>query len=110
MRRIVALLLVIILLASGCAFRERISEIKHSPQKYQGKQVHIKGKVVETLGIPFVQKGIYEIDDGTGKIWIVSQKRRPARGEKVAVKGKVQTGFSIGEHSFGVAIAEGDGE
>ena len=110
MTRIVALFLIIIFLASGCAFRVQISKIRHRPEKYQDKQVSIKGKVVETLGIPFVQKGVYQIDDGTGKIWVVSQERRTSRGEEIAVKGKVKTGFSIRGQSFGIAIVEGDEE
>ncbi len=105
--RIVALFLILILLASGCAFRVKVSDIKSKPEKYDSSQVSVKGTVVETVGIPFVQKGIYQLDDGTGKIWVVSQERRPSRGEKVTVKGEVKTGFSIGDRSFGIAIVEG---
>ena len=59
---------------------------------------------------PFVQKGIYQVDDGSGKIWVVSQKRRPSRGQQVTVKGIIRTGFSINNQTFGVVITEGDGE
>ncbi len=102
--------LMLIFLISGCGFHTRISKIKHEPQKYADKQVSIKGNVVETAGIPFVQKGIYQVSDGTGKIWVVSQKRRPARGEKVTVKGKLRTGLSIGNQTFGIAIVEENGK
>ncbi len=108
MMRIGVWSLILIFLVSGCGFHTRISKIKYEPQKYEGKQVSIKGKIVETAGIPFVQKGIYQVSDGTGKIWVVSQNRRPARGEKVTVKGKLRTGFSIGNQTFGIAIVEGN--
>ena len=106
--RIVSLSLILVFLVLGCALRVKVSEIKSEPEKYDSRQVSIKGTVVETVGIPFVQKGIYQVDDGTGKIWVVSQERRPSRGEKVAVKGEVKTGLSIGDRSFGIAIVEGD--
>jgi len=102
------LFIIFAILLSGCAFHTRISSIRDRPQKYQDKKVTISGKVVETLSIPFVQKGMYQMDDGTGKIWVISQKRVPFRGEKVAVKGKVKTGFTISERTFGTVIAEGE--
>ena len=108
--RIVTLSLIFAILVSGCAFRVRVSEIKRRPEKYENKQVSVSGKVMETVGIPFVQKGVYQIDDGSGRIWVVSQKRRPSRGDKVSVKGEVKTGFSISGHSFGIAIVEGNAE
>ena len=108
--RMVAWFLIFIIFVSGCAFRVQVSEIKRRPQKYENKQVSVKGKVVETVGIPFVQKGVYQIDDGSGRIWVVSQKHRPSRSDKVSVKGVVKTGFSISGHSFGIAIVEGDEE
>ena len=104
------LLLALIFLVSGCFFQMSISEIKYEPQKYRDREITIKGKVVETLGIPFVQKGIYQVDDGTGKIWVISQTRKPFRGEEVTVEGKVKTGFSIRGHTLGTVIAEGDEE
>ena len=108
--RIAALFLIFIILVSGCAFRVQVSEIKRRPEKYENKQVSVRGKVVESVGIPLVQKGVYQIDDGSGRIWVVSQNHRPSRGEKVSVKGEVKTGFSIGGHSFGIAIVEGNAE
>jgi len=103
------LFLIFLFAVSGCSWHTHISEINDRPQEYSDKQVSIKGKVVETLSIPFVQKGLYQMDDGSGKIWIVSQKRVPFRGEKVIVKGKVKTGFTIGTRTFGMVIVE-DGE
>ncbi len=106
--RVGILFVIFVMVVSGCALHLRISNIKDSPQKYQDRQVVIKGKVVETLSIPFVQKGMYQIGDGTGTIWVMSQERMPSRGEKVAVKGKVKTGFTVGERTFGTVIIEGD--
>ena len=100
--------LILVFTVSSCGTYTHVSKINSEPQKYQGKQVLVKGKVVETFAIPFVQKGMYQIDDGTGEIWIMSQERVPFRGEKVTVKGKVKIGLAIGERTFGTVIAEGE--
>lgn len=106
MIKIGAWLIILTLLISGCSIS--ISKIRYEPEKYEGKKVSVKGRVSESLGIPFVQKGAYQLDDGSGKIWVLSQKRRPSRGEKVTVKGKVKTGVSIRGHTLGLVIVEGE--
>lgn len=108
MIKIGAWFLILTLLISGCGFHTSISKIRYEPGKYEGKEVSIKGRVSETIGIPLIQKGAYQVDDGSGKIWVLSQKRRPSRGEKVTVKGKVKTGVSIRGYTLGLAIVEGD--
>jgi len=76
----------VLLVFSGCSSYVQISEITSKPREYQDKQVVIKGRVVETLEIPFVHKGMYQIEDDTDKIWVVPRKRVPFRGDKVIVK------------------------
>jgi hypothetical protein len=41
-------------------------------------------------------RGVYRVDDGTGKLWIVSDKGVPRKGSRVGVKGKIQDGFDLG--------------
>lgn len=106
-----ALLLMLTLLASGCGLYKpytNISVIKGNPQKYQGREVLVRGTVVETLSFPLIQKGLFQIDDGTDRIWVASQERIPSRGDRVTVKGKVKIGFTVLNRTFGIAIAEGE--
>ena len=113
MIRIGILFLIFLLAVSGCNFLSpyaRISDISDKPHRYQDKQVLVKGAVIETLSIPFVQKGAYQVDDETGRIWVISQERVPFRGDKVTVKGIVKTGFTILDRSFGTVIVEDVGE
>lgn len=102
-----ALFLLLIFLISGCAAYTQIAEIKDNPKQYDERLVVVRGKVVETLSIPFVQKGMYQLDDGTEKIWVMSNQRMPARGDRVIVEGKVKTGFTIRSRTFGIIIVEG---
>ena len=109
--RVGVLLLVCVSIMFGCSLpfhspRVHIADIQNEPQNYRDRQVLVKGRVVETLAIPFVEKGMYRVDDGTDRIWIVSQGTVPFRGEKVTVKGKVRTGFTVLKRTFGTIIVE----
>ena len=108
--RIGILFFTLVFVISGCGSYINISEIKDRPQEYRDRQISVKGKVVETLEIPIIHKGMYQMDDGTGKIWIVPQDRVPFRGEEVTVKGRIKTGFSIRSRTFGTVIVEEDEE
>ena len=107
MIRIGVLFLIFTFVMSGCLFSYiRVSEINDKPQKYQDKRVSIKGKVAETFSVPFVQRGAYQVDDGTGRIWVISPDSVPFRGENVTVKGEVKTSFTIFDRSFGTVIVQ----
>src|SRR3954451_10794381 len=91
--------LIVLLAASvfvaGCPQRETISKINADPARYRNKEVAVAGTVTDGYGL--LNYGVYEIDDGTGKLLVVTQRGGvPARGSKVGVKGRVNTGFSYG--------------
>ncbi len=109
MKLFISLLLPVFLIF-GCVAYTQIAEIGDNPRQYDGRSVVVRGKVVETLSIPFVQKGMYQVDDGTGKIWVMSSLRMPARSDRVIVEGKVKTGFTIRSRTFGIIIVEGSEE
>jgi hypothetical protein len=51
--------------------------------------------------------GVFQVDDGTGRIWVFSQNFGvPGNGAKVAVTGRVEQGFSFGGKSYGVIVRE----
>ena len=85
--------LILALLSSGCGAKT-INQILANPSRYSEKEVKIEGTVVESYSV--IGKGAYQIDDGTGKLWIVSTKGVPRRGARVSTKGKVKDGFDIG--------------
>jgi membrane protein implicated in regulation of membrane protease activity len=80
------------LLLTSCV--KTISEIKAEPDRYVNKDVGIKGQVTESFSI--LGRGAYQVDDGTGKLWVVSQKGVPRKGARVTVKGKIRDGFDLG--------------
>jgi hypothetical protein len=94
------------ILFTACPNRESISKINADPARYQNKETAIAGTVKDSYG--FLGRGAYEIDDGTGTMWVITQSGVPSRGSKVGAKGRVRTGFSFGGRSFGTILEESD--
>ena len=68
--------------------RKSISEIRADPGRFMNKEVAVVGKVTQSHG--FLGKGIYQVDDGTGTLWVISETRGvPSTGAKVGVKGHI---------------------
>ncbi|HYO64069.1 MAG TPA: hypothetical protein VER08_10595 [Pyrinomonadaceae bacterium] len=101
-------LLVSVLFLTACPSRTNISKINADPDRYRDKEVAVAGTVRESYGASFVG-GAYELDDGTGRIWVISQRRGvPTRGSQVGVKGRVYNGLTFGGRNFGTVIQESD--
>ncbi|MBN1566276.1 MAG: OB-fold nucleic acid binding domain-containing protein [Acidobacteria bacterium] len=78
---------------AGCD-QKTINDIRAEPSRYANKQVTIVGTVTSSYSV--LGKGAYEIEDGTGKLWIVSDKGVPREGAKVGVKGTIRDGYNLG--------------
>ncbi|PYV43128.1 MAG: hypothetical protein DMG06_11845 [Acidobacteria bacterium] len=76
--------------------QKSINEIMANPHRYTRHQVGVVGRVVQSYSV--LGRGAYQIDDGTGKLWVVSvgDKGVPRKGARVAVKGKIRDGFDLG--------------
>jgi hypothetical protein len=104
--RVATLLLVLTLSASliGCE-RTKISDINQDPSRFAGQEVTIAGKVTNAFGV--LNQGAFEVDDGTGRLWVVSSGFGvPAQGARVAVTGRVQSGVTVGGRSFANVLRE----
>lgn len=101
-----SLMLLGTLLLTACPQRETISKINADPGRYRNKEVGVAGTVTDSYGV--LGSGAYELDDGTGKLWVVTKRGVPSRGSRVGAKGRVYTGFSFGGRSFGTVLEESD--
>ena len=81
------------LLSGACAARS-INQVLADPGRYRDKEVTLSGSVVDSYS--FVGNGAYQIEDKTGKLWVVSNRGVPRKGAQVSVKGTVREGFSLG--------------
>jgi hypothetical protein len=94
------------LLLTACPSQTTISKINSDPGRYRDKEVAVAGRVTDSYGV--LGTGAYEIDDGTGRIWVAATRGVPARGSRVGVKGRVHGGLTIGSRNFGTIIEESD--
>lgn len=90
---LMAAVLAFALVTAGCE-QKSINEIRANPSKYANQEVSVVGNVARSFSA--LGRGVYEVDDGTGKLWIVSDKGVPREGARVLVKGKIQDGYNFG--------------
>lgn len=64
----------------------QIQDLK--PQQDDGTTVYIQGKVEKQ--VPLLNQYAYQINDSTGKIWVVTNQTGLGEGEQVVIKGKVR--------------------
>ncbi|HLI86970.1 MAG TPA: hypothetical protein VKV17_23895 [Bryobacteraceae bacterium] len=88
---------------AGCA-PVTIARINQDPSRYQNRIVHVNGTVVTSVGL--LGTGAYQIDDGTGKIFVVSRSGVPSSGARVTVTGSVLSGAEVLGRPLGTAIKE----
>ena len=93
-------------LITACPSQTNIAKINADPGRYRNKEVAIVGRVIDSYGV--MGQGAYEIDDGTGRIWVATRRGIPSRGSHVGTKGYVHNGFSFGGRSYGTVIEETD--
>jgi hypothetical protein len=102
-----AALLVVLALASSCRKDielTNISTLMDDPSHYDHQVVHIGGTVSKALGV--MGYGAYEVDDGTGRIAVVTTTNgAPREGAEVGVEGEFRSAFTLGD-KVGAAILE----
>ncbi len=99
------LLIVTTVLFAACPPRVSIRDINGDPGRYANRDISVAGHVTNSFGA--MGTGVYEIDDGTGRIWVYSQNYGvPASGTKVGVTGRISQGFAVGGRSFAVILRE----
>ena len=101
------LLTVCSLFLAGCPQRTTIANINRDPGRFVGKEVSIAGHVTSSFGA--LGTGVFEVDDGTGRMWVYSQSYGvPSNGAKVAVSGRIEQGFSLGGRNFATILRESE--
>jgi len=90
---------------TGCPQRKSIAEIMRDPGRYYDKEITIAGRV--TLSFGALGKGVYEVDDGTGRMWVLSEHYGvPSDGARVAVTGRLIQGVTFAGRNYGTVLRE----
>lgn len=98
-----------ILIVAGCSKdRLEIGKLVRNPDKYYDKTVQIAGEVTKSYSANLIitDIGAYQIDDGSGRVWVVSRSGVPREGAKVGIKGRVDSGLKLGGETLGVLVRE----
>ena len=104
LRTPISLVALAFLLLAGCN-TTKISAINSDPASYRAKDVTVAGQVVTSFGA--ANQGAFEIDDGTGRLWVWSSGFGvPSEGARVVVTGRVQSGVAIGGRFFANVLRE----
>ncbi len=96
-----ALLALVLLTACGSV---RIARINADPSRYRNRTVRVSGIVSNSVGL--LGAGGYQIDDGTGKLYVLSSSGVPNRGSRVTVTGTVISGANVMGRLVGTALRE----
>jgi hypothetical protein len=90
---------------TGCPERIRIGDISRDPGRYYDREVTVGGRVVRSYGA--AGAGVYEIDDGTGTVWVATEKYGvPTKDTYVGVTGRVVPGITWGGKNYGNGMRE----
>ena len=94
------------ILMVACA-REKIGDINADPGSYRGKEIQIAGEVTQSVGA--LGKGVYQVNDGTGSLWVYSDTRGvPSRGAHVGVRGSIVPTFTFLGINYATVMRESD--
>jgi hypothetical protein len=63
-----------------------IAELKN--HQNTGSTVYLQGKVSHQA--PFLGSGAYQIQDNTGKIWVITYQQLPQLGKEVLIEGQIE--------------------
>jgi hypothetical protein len=86
----------VVLFFTSCE-EKTINQIMVDPQKYANHEVGMRGKVTKSYSV--MGYGAFQVDDGTGQLWVVSHTGVPREGARVAVKGTIRDGYNFGDLS-----------
>jgi hypothetical protein len=99
-----------LLAVSGCdKHTDKVSSILNDPNSFNGKEVQVAGRVTRSLDPSggLLNIGAYQVDDGSGKIWVVTHTGAPSVGTEIGVKAHVRNDFR-GSDLIGTVVLNED--
>jgi hypothetical protein len=102
----VVLLILMLAGAGACAPTVRIRDLLDQPQRYDGRTVQVEGTVTRSAG--FMGTGAFQVDDGTGSIYVIAQGQGvPREGARTKAKGRFESVFSLAGRTIAAIIQGG---
>lgn len=108
MRRLTLALL--ILIAAGCRWGSTdLERIAEDPFRYHAQSVTVKGVVVWSGPLPLVGMDAFELEEGSAKLLVLSNRPSPRTGERIKVAGTLEAAFDLGDRTAPVLLDEDPG-
>jgi hypothetical protein len=80
--------LFILLWLEGCSGVSTVRDVQTHPRRnWFNSTVYLRGQVSDRA--PMLDAQVYQLEDGTGKVWVLTDKVTPKKGDSVYIKGKV---------------------
>ena len=100
-------------LVSACAGTLRntdIADVQRNAGHYADRTVTLDGTVTSSWGVPLMPFKLYNVDDGTGEMTVVSRGgvRTPVKGSHVKVRGVVRDIAVFNGTPLGLHLEERD--
>lgn len=110
---VTAMLLLLLPILAGCkGGATDIGKILDNPSAFQSKDVTIAGHVTRVLDPSQGLLGLaaYQVEDNTGKIWVVTHRGAPSVGSAVGVKATLRSdsNVNLGGEILGAILNEED--
>ena len=106
-RSVLLTILSVTALASTACALTTVNQVIADPSRYRDREVRVSGAVVDSYSL--ANRGAYRIDDGTGQLWVVSDKGVPRRSARVTVNGTIREGFNLGSLGDRINVPPGIG-
>jgi hypothetical protein len=101
-----AALLACAFLLTACPQQTTIGKLQSDPGRYRNKEVALVGRVTNSFG--GFNFGAYELDDETGRVWVLTERGVPSKGARIGTVGKFVNGVTWGGRNYGSALQETD--
>jgi hypothetical protein len=109
-KRIGYLVVVLVMgFALAACERTKIGDIMADPGRFMNKDLNVAGEVTQSFGGSFgnFSQGLYQIDDGTGKLWVYSSGHGvPTKGARIGVKGQIKQSLTFNGRNYGTVLQE----
>ena len=82
-----------------------VKEIAANPASFEGREVKLKGRVVDVLRLPVLGQG-YTLEQDGAQLFVVTRGKLPEMKAEVALKGTVRSAIIIGGKAAGTQVEE----
>lgn len=74
---------------TSCSRVSAVYDVQAHPHRnWLASTVYLKGQVGDR--VPLINAQVYQLQDSTGKIWVLTHKATPKIGDRVYIKGQVR--------------------